>query len=144
MYKSILLALDLACDNQELLERAEHLSKTYNAQLSIAHVVEPFPSIYAVGEISSPQDTFQLMLDRSREALVSHAATLNIPVNNAFLEVGQITDKILKLATKLEADLIVTGSHGRHGLNAIFGSTASAIIKHANCDVLSVHLKRGT
>ena len=43
----------------------------------------------------------------------------------------------------LEAcDLIVVGSHGRHGLALLLGSTANDVLHGAPCDVLAVHLKK--
>ena len=39
------------------------------------------------------------------------------------------------------ADLIVVGSHGRHGLALLLGSTANDVLHGAPCDVLAVRLK---
>ncbi len=38
-------------------------------------------------------------------------------------------------------DLIVVGSHGRHGLALLLGSTANGVLHGANCDVLAVRVK---
>jgi len=38
------------------------------------------------------------------------------------------------------ADLIVVGSHGRHGLSLLLGSTANAVLHGAPCDVLAVRI----
>ncbi|MEZ5528918.1 MAG: universal stress protein [Porticoccaceae bacterium] len=35
-------------------------------------------------------------------------------------------------------DLIVVGSHGRHGLSLILGSTATGVLHGSQCDVLAV------
>ena len=40
-------------------------------------------------------------------------------------------------------DLIVVGSHGRHGLALLLGSTADAVLHHAKCDVMAVRLQDG-
>jgi universal stress protein A len=37
-------------------------------------------------------------------------------------------------------DLIVTGSHGPHGLGRLLGSTADGIVHRAHCDVLVARL----
>jgi universal stress protein A len=37
--------------------------------------------------------------------------------------------------------LIVVGSHGRHGVRLLLGSTANGILHHAKCDVLAVRIK---
>ena len=38
------------------------------------------------------------------------------------------------------ADLIVVGSHGRHGLALLLGSTANGVLHGATCDVLAVRV----
>ncbi|WP_313899138.1 universal stress protein [Leclercia adecarboxylata] len=47
-----------------------------------------------------------------------------------------------RLAKKQGCDLIVVGSHGRHGLALLLGSTANDILHGAPCDVLAVRLKK--
>ncbi|MBA6354230.1 universal stress protein, partial [Colwellia sp. BRX9-1] len=39
---------------------------------------------------------------------------------------------------KENVDLIITGSHGVHGLQLLLGSTCNAILHGAKCDVLAV------
>ncbi len=40
----------------------------------------------------------------------------------------------------MDADLIVLGTHGRHGLGLILGSTANGVLHGASCDVLAVRI----
>jgi len=56
------------------------------------------------------------------------------------LEVGIIKVEILRVAAAIRADLLVLGSHERHGLALLLGSTEKAILHKAQCDVLAVHL----
>ncbi|MEK6596308.1 MAG: universal stress protein, partial [Pseudomonadota bacterium] len=44
-------------------------------------------------------------------------------------------------AAQERIDLIVVGSHGRHGLAVLMGSTAKGVLYQTGCDVLAVHLK---
>jgi universal stress protein A len=37
-------------------------------------------------------------------------------------------------------DLVVVGSHGRHGLSLLLGSTANGVLHGAGCDVLAVRV----
>ena len=46
----------------------------------------------------------------------------------------------LKLAEEQSVDLIIIGSHGRHGLALLLGSTANAVLHHAKIDVLAVRV----
>ena len=54
--------------------------------------------------------------------------------------IGSPKTEILALAEDNNADLIVVGSHGRHGLGLLLGSTASSVLHHAKCDVMAVRL----
>jgi len=46
---------------------------------------------------------------------------------------------ITRLASELDADVIVVGSHGRHGLARwLLGSVAEAVVRQASCPVLVV------
>ena len=54
------------------------------------------------------------------------------------LEFGSIKNEVLKVAQENDIDLIVTGSHGKHGLALLLGSTADAILHGAKCDILIV------
>jgi universal stress protein A len=50
-------------------------------------------------------------------------------------------DEITATATKIDASLIVIGTHGRTGLDRIlFGSTAERVVRSAHCPVLTVRL----
>jgi nucleotide-binding universal stress UspA family protein len=53
------------------------------------------------------------------------------------LRVGAAAHEILKLARELGAELIIVGTHGRHGLRRLLvGSVAEELIRHADCPVL--------
>lgn len=54
---------------------------------------------------------------------------------------GVPKQEITQVADEQQADLIVVGSHGRHGLELLLGSTTNAILHHANCDVIAVRLR---
>jgi universal stress protein A len=57
------------------------------------------------------------------------------------LEIGGTGHTILRLAEALGIDLILVGSHGRHGLASLLGSTARTVLNGAKCDVLAVRIK---
>lgn len=51
-------------------------------------------------------------------------------------------EQIAQLATDLEADLVVVGTHGRRGVRRlILGSVAEGVVRHATCPVLVVRPK---
>ena len=50
--------------------------------------------------------------------------------------------EIQQLAKDQKCDWIVVGSHGRHGLALLLGSTANDVLHGAPCDVLAVRLQK--
>jgi nucleotide-binding universal stress UspA family protein len=52
---------------------------------------------------------------------------------------GHPAEKIIDTAEEIGADLIVVGSHGRHGAKRFFlGSVSAKIVEHAPCHVLVI------
>jgi universal stress protein A len=66
---------------------------------------------------------------------------LAVPNTEVIVDIGSPKLVILDTAKRLHADLIVVGSHGRHGITVLLGSTANAILHNATCDVLAVRIK---
>ena len=54
---------------------------------------------------------------------------------------GSPKTEIVRVANEHKVDLIIVGSHGRHGLALLLGSTANGVLHHATCDVLAVRLR---
>ena len=53
---------------------------------------------------------------------------------------GHIQTEVHKVANELSTDLVIAGSHGRHGLALLLVSTSSSILHGATCDVLAVRV----
>ena len=69
------------------------------------------------------------------------ADELGVEQRNCWLIWGSPNDEIVRIAKQHQVDLIVTGSHARHGLALIMGSTANSVLHHAECDVLAVRIQ---
>jgi universal stress protein A len=54
---------------------------------------------------------------------------------------GVPKQEIIHIAEQQQVDLIVLGSHGRHGLALLLGSTANAVLHYAKCDVMAIRLQ---
>jgi universal stress protein A len=60
-------------------------------------------------------------------------------VGEARVVVGDPVHSVTRTAEELKCDLIVIGTHGRHGLKrALLGSVAEAVVRGAGCAVLVV------
>jgi len=65
---------------------------------------------------------------------------LDVDQSNRWLVWGTPKQEIAQLAETEQVDLIVVGSHGRHGLALLLGSTANSVLHYARCDVMAVRL----
>lgn len=137
MYKHILLTTDLHEENKKAAIRALKLAKENKAKLTFIHVVEPLPA-YAIGYFGSVNIEMEL-LEEAKRNLAELVKDLNVPDSTQLVEMGSVKVVILRTAEELGADLIVVGSHGRHGLEKLVGSTATSLLHGALCDVLVVH-----
>lgn len=138
MYKHILLATDLSEDTDYLLEKVRTMRGYTGAKLSLVHVVEPLPG-YSYAYLGI-EDIEGQLIEEARQSMEKLGDKLSVSKNDQFVEVGPTKTKILKVAESISADLIICGSHGRHGLSLLLGSTANAILHGAKCDVLTVRL----
>lgn len=138
MYKHILFATDLSDDMDFLINKVRALRGFTGSTLSLVHVVEPMPG-YSYAYLGI-EDIEGQLIDEAKAALAKLGEKLSVNVKDQHIEVGPTKSKILKIAEDVNADLIICGSHGRHGLSLLLGSTANAILHGAKCDVLTVRL----
>ncbi|HYE34277.1 universal stress protein [Methylocaldum sp.] len=142
-YRRILLAADFSEHGEQVIQRAHDLAKKYNAGLDIVHVVENMPIMdSSYGPIVPFDiDLTDQMVDAAQKRLAEIADRLAIPQDRRWVEIGSPKVEIIRIAKEQQVDLIVIGSHGRHGIGLLLGSTAASVIHHAECDVLAVRLQ---
>lgn len=142
-YQHILVAVDLTDECDPVMKRAAALATSNQARLSVVHVVEPMAMAFG-GDV--PMDLSMLQqqqFDQARERLDAFAVRYpDLGSEQRHLVYGQPRQEIHRLAAEQACDLIVVGSHGRHGLALLLGSTANDVLHGAPCDVLAVHLKK--
>ena len=138
MYKHILFATDLSDESDYIISKVRGMRDYTGAKLSVIHVVEPMPG-YSYAYLGI-EDIEGQLIEESRNALAKLGTDLNVDNSNQFVEVGPTKSKIQSTASEIGADLIICGSHGRHGLSLLLGSTANAILHGSRCDVLVVRL----
>jgi universal stress protein A len=140
-YQKILLALDLSNTTQLLCDKARDLAKCNQAQLALIHVIEPLVMEYAYDALPMmPVGVEEEMLKSARKEIRRLGDTLAIPEERCWVELGGTKSEILRIAREHSFDLIIIGSHGRHGVALLLGSTANAVLHGAPCDVLAVRV----
>jgi universal stress protein A len=136
-YRHILLTTDFTDTGKKCVQKASAMAQQYGAKLTIVHVVEPLPA-YAMSYMGSV-NLEEEMLTQAQLSLEQQVKEFSLTDVEQRVELGSIKACILKIAKDENADLIIVGSHGRHGLERLIGSTASAVLQGAECDVLVVH-----
>lgn len=143
VYKNILFAADFSEHSIVVAERAFDLAQKYQSGLNILHVVDYLPiADSAYGPvIPFEKDLTDELVSAAKKRLANIANKYSIPIEKQWLEIGSPKLEIVRVAEENDIDLIVVGSHGRHGLALLLGSTANGVLHHAKCDVLAVRLK---
>ena len=142
-YKHILLAADFSEHGTEVANRAKDLADKYQAKLSIVHIIDNLPlADEAYGSaIPFDADVTEELMAAAKKRLAKQAEQLDIAENRRWLELGSPKLEIIRIAEENDVDLIIVGSHGRHGWALLLGSTANGVLHHARCDVLAVRLR---
>lgn len=149
MYKHILFATELHESKSYIEDKVTELQSFSQAKLSVIHVVEPIPDTYYSGEYGvipgldsvDSIGTTKILKERATEVLQPMIKRLGITAQDLHIPIGQTSEEILTFSEQEHVDLIITGSHGVHGLQLLLGSTANAILHGAKCDVLAVRFK---
>ncbi|MDG2276369.1 MAG: universal stress protein [Pseudomonadales bacterium] len=139
-YKKIMLAVDLTEESNAVADRALKLARFFEADLHLVHVIEPLSLAYGGDvpmDLSAVQEQIQ---DQAKSHMKDFGARLEIDPEKQHLIFGRPESEIHRVAEEEDADLIVVGSHGRHGLALLLGSTANGVLHGASCDVLAVRV----
>lgn len=146
MYKHILVAVDGSDTSNLALQEAMKLANENQAALRLVHVVDETPAYMTMDTAYALADFQKAMREAGEKVLATCAATARqagVEVDTKFviLEVlaQRICDAIIEEAKRWPADLIVIGTHGRHGFNhLLLGSVAEGVIRLATKPVLVI------
>lgn len=139
-YNTLLLAVDLSEEASEVAERGISLAKAQGGVVHLIHVIEPLSFAYG-GDIPMDFSGVQEEIQKQAEVqLAKLGERYGVSKERQHLVLGRPENEIHALAEELSADLIVVGSHGRHGLALLLGSTANGVLHGAKCDVLAVRV----
>jgi nucleotide-binding universal stress UspA family protein len=141
MQPRILVAFDFSPAAQTALSWALDLQRSTGGRpVHVLHVVNPVPAV-ALPEMTAfpaPSEAEIAALARELEREVrkrSADATCEV------IRAPWIASAILEAARRVEADLIVMGTHGRKGLSRLMlGSAAEYVVRHAECPVVTLHM----
>lgn len=137
--KKILVAHDGSKLSDKALKKAVEIACGFNSSLTVLSVI---PELYLT-ELSD-MDRQRIMTALTDE---THSAMEKVRVSLAgkpieaktIIRQGPAAEKILETAQKMKVDLLVVGSHGRHGAKKfLLGSVSTKVVDNSRCPVLVV------
>jgi nucleotide-binding universal stress UspA family protein len=142
MIDRILVALDGSARAPGVFDVAADIGARFGATL------QPFRAIFVPPEFPPaaagsradplPSRLIQQALDDVAR-IVSQARPRNLVTKLPIVRIGDPSRLIITVSDEMDADLIVIGSHGYHGLDRILGTTAARVANLAHRNVLVVH-----
>ena len=142
--RSILFPTDFSECGNYALSYATSLARKFKAAIICVHVIEQIvPTVGYTGmteplPLADITEQLEDSAERELPKISECEECAGIEVEELIVH-GDAAAEIVRVAKEREVDLILISSHGRTGLGRIlFGSTAEAVVRHANCPVLVV------
>lgn len=140
MFSKILLPIDVAEPEaaKKAIDVATNMAATHKASPRLVHVTSPI--VVAAPMVVIPQSVYEALSLARKAELDRLAATIDWPPGtvSTTVRVGGIYPELLAEAEEWGADLIVVRAHKLSMATYLLGSTAAAIVRHANCAVMVV------
>jgi nucleotide-binding universal stress UspA family protein len=145
-FRRILVPIDFTDVSASALDWAIELAASVGATITVMHSYA-IPMVGFPDGALIPTATAAAGLgEAAQKALDEVVARRRRPDGvslTAVLREGEPWQEIQRVADDIEADLIVIGTHGRHGLaRALLGSVAEEVIRNAHRPVVTLHVDR--
>lgn len=138
----ILVCVDFSETTEKIILAAEKLAQQLSAKAWILHVVAPEPDFvgFDVGPKSVRDYNSKDMRSEHRQIqkLADRMRLLKIDTT-ALLVQGATVETILKQASKLGADMILLGSHGRSSMrDLLIGSVSKGVLRNTDLPLVII------
>lgn len=144
--KTILWATDFSDEAQEALLYAQAFAEAFKARIVGLHVVPDFaPAFYNMGsvikgELAKKVDSLKKEAKKRLEAIKT---SRGIPFE-VIVQEGTASKKIIEVAEKKKADLIIIGRRGLSVIEKLFiGSVANQVLRSSSVPILVTKKKKG-
>lgn len=139
--RSILAPVDFGAGSDHALEYALDLAASLGATVHVLHVYQiPVYGFPDGAFLAGPEIATRLSeaAQKGLDMLVTRVAARGVKVQG-HLRQGNPADEICEAAKSLKTDLIVVGTHGRHGIaHALMGSVAERVVRTSTVPVLTI------
>ena len=136
--RSILIATDFSEASEKALRHSLALARFYESKFCLAHVVSSLGLTMAgPGAIATCEEAVLREAAQLEASLVRTGALTGIQ-HKFIVRQGELWPKLREIIREESTDLLVVGTHGRHGIAKLFlGSIAEQIFRQADCPVLT-------
>lgn len=134
-YNTILVGLDVFEPCEAIIKQAEALHQKFDATLHFVYVLP-----IMIASIPYAYDAQTQIKEDSDKKLAEITQKFGLDKKHCHSRYGNPKDEISICAQDIGADLILVGSHGKHGLDLMLGSTANGVLHTAKCDVLTIRV----
>lgn len=143
MYKHILVPVDGSSTSLQAVSQAVAIAGVFGSAVTAIYVIDPYPFTGVGTEFAYGQDQYlSAAKAEAQEALTAtreQVEAAGLKVDTRMVEAHATWRGIVETADAIKADLVVMGSHGRHGLDKlVLGSVAQRVLQHATQPVLVV------
>lgn len=143
MFKHILVPVDGSPTAMLAVDKAAGLSKAFGSAVTLVSVVDNYPFTGLGGDYVFGQVEYLAAATANANAALSKAQAalqaLGVTAERQVIEEHVIHDGILGAVKSTNADLVVMGSHGRHGLEKLLlGSVTLRVLGRSPIPVLVV------
>ncbi|MBA4348973.1 MAG: universal stress protein [Thermodesulfovibrio sp.] len=137
--QKILVAHDGSKSSDKALKKAIELAANSTASITIVSVI---PELYLTELSDLERNRILAALSKetadAMEKIRKSLSGKSLEVKTVIRQ-GDPAEKILETAQKMKVDIIITGSHGRHGTKKfLMGSVSSKVVDYSKCPVLVV------
>ena len=136
--RSVLIATDFSAASEKALRHSLALARFYGSRFCLAHVVSSLGlSMAGPGAIAACEEAVLREAAQLEASLVRTGALTGIQ-HKFVVRQGELWPELREIIREESTDLVVVGTHGRHGIAKLFfGSIAEQIFCQADCPVLT-------
>jgi nucleotide-binding universal stress UspA family protein len=137
--KKILVPTDFSIYSDQAMQYAAMLAMAFKARIQLIHVIEPLTysvtdTLKVVNHFVGLKTIAKSLLENTRKKFQKKGLRVETD-----LLTGVVYRQILDKARRIEADVIVMGTHGRTGAeHFLLGSVAEKVVRLAPCPVVTV------
>lgn len=142
MFEKILCPVDFSESSDRALDYALALGKRHGGHVAVMHVL---PTVLAGPDVYPYLTEPVLATSEARERAYRrlgefvHRALADGIGADVILEDGDVVEEVLRKTKRLEADLVVMGTHGRRGFQRLLlGSVTERVLRRSDAPVLSI------